>query len=294
MRKIGGEDFPSRRERAAGQAARFRGRETDLMKIYSYFPGCTLKDKARELERQACLCAEKLGFSLREIPNWQCCGAVYPMAEDEIAPKLSAVRALQYAREQGQDLVTVCAACHHVIKRVNDDMAVGGDVAMRANRYLGLQPPYQGQTRVLHYLEVLRDEVGFDTLRQKVVHPLSGRRVGAYYGCMLLRPSSVLRFDDPESPTILEDFLTALGAEPILYPMRNECCGGYRTVTDPQGAARAAARVTGNAAACGAQELMTACPLCRYNLEKSGTPEMKVTYFTELLAQALGVEEEPQ
>ena len=71
------------------------------MKIYSYFPGCTLKDKARELERQACLCAEKLGFSLREIPNWQCCGAVYPMAEDEIAPKLSAVRALQYAREQG-------------------------------------------------------------------------------------------------------------------------------------------------------------------------------------------------
>ena len=135
------------------------------MKQYSYFPGCTLKEKARELDLYARQCAEKLGFSLQELPQWQCCGAVYPMASDEIAPKLSAVRALEKARQQGQDLITVCAACHHVIKRVNDDMKQGGDIADRANRYLGFDTPYEGQTKVVHYLEVLRDEIGFDAIR---------------------------------------------------------------------------------------------------------------------------------
>lgn len=148
------------------------------MKQYSYFPGCTLKEKARELDLYARQCAEKLGFSLQELPQWQCCGAVYPMASDEIAPKLSAVRALEQARQQGQDLVTVCAACHHVIKRVNDDMKQGGDIAFRANRYLGFDMPYEGQTKVLHYLEVLRDEIGFDAIRARVEKPLTGKKSG--------------------------------------------------------------------------------------------------------------------
>ena len=90
---------------------------------YSYFPGCTLKNKAKDLDHYARECAKVLGFELEEIENWQCCGAVYPQASDEIATKLSSVRALADAKEKGQDLITVCSACHHVIKRVNDDMA---------------------------------------------------------------------------------------------------------------------------------------------------------------------------
>ena len=90
-----------------------------------------------------------------------------------------------------------------------------------------LEQPYEGETNVLHYLEVLRDRVGFDELKKKVVKPLTGRKIGAYYGCLLLRPSSVLAFDDPENPTIIEDFIRAIGAEPVIYGYRNECCGGY-------------------------------------------------------------------
>ena len=164
---------------------------------------------------------------MEEIEDWQCCGGVYPLGSDEIATKLSSVRALNDAKEKGQDLITVCSACHHVIKRVNDDMANVEDIQTKVNNYMALSEPYLGETKVLHYLEVLRDVVGFDKIKEKVVNPLKGRKIGAYYGCMLLRPSTTMQFDDPENPTIIEDFIKALGATPVVYPMRNECCGGY-------------------------------------------------------------------
>ena len=258
--------------------------------VYSYYPGCTLKNKAQDLDRYARMSAEALGFSLREIEEWQCCGAVYPLASDEIATKLSAVRALNDAKEKGQDLVTLCSACHHVIKRVNDDMQNVEDIRTRANNYLNLAEPYEGETKVLHYLEVLRDHIGFDTIREKVTHPLTGRKIGAYYGCMLLRPSDIMAFDDPENPTIIEDFIRALGAEPVVYPYRNECCGGYVSLKDKPLAGTMVDRVMESAADHGAEKLITACPLCLYNLRTSGSAKkLPVTYLTELLAEALGL-----
>ena len=94
---------------------------------YSYYPGCTLKTKAKDLDRYARVSAEALGVTLAEIEDWQCCGAVYPLALDEIATKLSAVRALDSAKKEGRDLITLCSACHHVIKRVNNDMLTNDD-----------------------------------------------------------------------------------------------------------------------------------------------------------------------
>ena len=194
---------------------------------YSYYPGCTLKNKAQDLDAYARASAVALGFELEEIENWQCCGGVYPLGSDEIASKLSSVRALNEAKEKGQSLVTLCSACHHVIKRVNDDMKNVDDIRTRANNYMQLEEPYAGETEVLHFLEVLRDKVGFDKLKEKVVNPLKDKKIGAYYGCLLLRPGKILGFDNPENPTIIEDFIRAIGATPVVYPYRNECCGGY-------------------------------------------------------------------
>lgn len=256
---------------------------------YSYFPGCTLQNKARDLDRYARVCAEALGFTLEELPQWQCCGGVYPLGLDEIASKLPSVRALNEAKERGQDLVAVCSACYHVLKRVNDDMANVSDIQTRANNYMQLPSPYTGETKVLHYLEVLRDVVGFDNLKAKVTNPLKGRKIGAYYGCLLLRPSKVMAFDDPENPTILEDFIRALGAEPVIYPYRNECCGGYISLKEKQLSENMCQRIAQSAAGFDAECLVTACPLCKYNLNQSG--RVPAVYFTELLAEALGVKE---
>jgi len=212
------------------------------------------------------------------------------MARDEIATKLSSIRALADARDLGTDLITLCSACHNVIKQVNNDMRTDADIALRANNYLKLETPYMGETNVLHFLEMLRDRVGFDTLKEKVKNPLTGRKIGAYYGCLLLRPSRVMAMDDAENPTIIEDFIRAIGATPVVYGMRNECCGGYVTLEDKAAAAKRSNAVLESAKAKGADTVVTACPLCLYNLKKNGGCEgVDVVYFTELLAEALGV-----
>lgn len=259
---------------------------------YSYFPGCTLRTKARDLDAYARVSARALGFELEEIDNWQCCGGVYPLGSDEIATKLSSVRALNQAKEKGQDLVTLCSACHHVIKRVNDDMKNVEDIRTRANNYMKLEEPYAGETEVLHFLEVLRDRVGFDELKKKVVNPLKGKKIGAYYGCLLLRPGKIMAFDNPENPTIIEDFIRAIGATPVVYPYRNECCGGYISLKEKDMSKNMCNNIMDSAAGFGAEMLITACPLCLYNLNKSGNGKLPVHYFTELLAEALGVKEE--
>lgn len=258
------------------------------MKV-SYFPGCTLKTKAKDLDEYARKSAEVLGITLEEIENWQCCGGVFTTSKDEIATKLSSVRALKAASDKDQPLVSVCSACHNVIKQTNAAMQNDADFAFKVNNYIA-PDKYEGQTKVYHYLELLRDVVGFDKLKEKVVKPLTGKKIAAYYGCLLLRPGKVMAMDDVENPTIMEDLIRALGAEPVIYAYRNECCGGYITLESKELAREKSRKVSQNAADKGAEVIVTACPLCRYNLIKNGT-DVPVVYFTELLAEALGVKE---
>lgn len=256
------------------------------MKV-SYFPGCTLKNKAKDLDFYAIKSAEVLGITLEEIENWQCCGGVFSSAKDEVATKLSSVRALKEAAKKDQPLVSVCSACHNVIKQTNYAMQNDKEFADKVNRYMA-EAVYNGETKVYHYLEMLRDIVGFEKIKEKVVKPLSKKKIGAYYGCLLLRPDKVMCMDDIENPKIIEDLIRAIGAEPVIYANRNECCGGYIAMESPELAKKKSNAVVENAKASGAEMLITACPLCRYNLLKNGA-DIPVVYFTELLAEALGI-----
>jgi heterodisulfide reductase subunit B len=159
---------------------------------------------------------------------------------------------------------------------------------LKANNYLALEEPYSGETEVIHYLEMLKNIVGFDKIKEKVVNPIN-KKIGAYYGCLLLRPSNVLAFDNPENPTIIEDFIKAIGGTPVVYPMRNECCGAYVSLKDKEVVKKTANRIVNNAKANGADMLITACPACWYNLNHNSDGSLPVKYLTELLAQALGL-----
>ena len=260
------------------------------MKV-SYFPGCTLKNKAKDLDLYTYRSAEALGVTLEEIENWQCCGGVFTTATNEVATKLSSVRALKEASDKAQPLVTVCSACHNVIKQTNHAMQTNSAFASKVNRYMAADGGYNGEAEVYHYLEMLRDIVGFDKVKEKVVNSLKGKKIAAYYGCLLLRPNKVMRMDDPENPTIIEDLIRAIGAEPVVYARRNECCGAYISVESPDAAKKNALAIIENAKSAGAEMIITACPLCKYNLEKCGA-DLPIVYFTELLADALGVKED--
>ena len=255
--------------------------------VFSYYPGCTLSTTAKKLDSYARLTANVLGFQLQEIEDWQCCGAVFPLGTDEIAPKLAVIRALKAAQDKGHPLVTLCAACFHVFKQVNYQARHDKDFCATIKNY-DSNLTYGGEVEVLHYMDVLKQYIGFDTIKEKVTNPLTGRKIGAYYGCMLLRPSHILEFDDPENPQIFEDFLKALGATPVPYPCRNECCGGYHSLQDKTKTAEMSGKVVYSATAKGATALITACPLCQYNIAQS-QQETPIYYFTEILAEALGI-----
>jgi len=257
---------------------------------YLYYPGCTLKTKAKLLDYYALRALEALFVDVTVFDEWQCCGAVYPAVADDIAGRLSAVRALETARRMGCELLTLCSACHHVLKRVNRDMAENADIATKVNNYSQFEAPYLGETKVVHFMELLRDVLGFERLSELVVNPLSGRSIGAYYGCLLLRPGGVMEFDDPENPSVMEDFLRAIGADVVTYSYRNECCGGYLALDDSELVRGLCASVLGSSREKGAEALVTACPLCSYNITKNSDDDSpRVFYFTELLAEALGV-----
>jgi len=232
--------------------------------------------------------ASALGIELEELPQWQCCGAVFPLCEDEIISLISPVRTL--AAANSETLVSVCAACHHVLKRAQDLMKRNQEIRRKVTDFLKVD--YAGEGRVLHLLELLRDDYGFDRLKDKIRQPLLGRKIACYYGCLLLRPPKVMQFDDPENPVVMEDLLLSLGAAPVITPYRVECCGSYLSVVEERVAIDTVSRIVSSAQAAKADGIVTVCPLCRHNLESCIGEKgfaLPVYYFSELLVEALGL-----
>ena len=264
----------------------------------AYYPGCTLKTRARNLEEPAVASMEALGLKLDELPRWNCCGAVYSLAEDDLIHHVAPVRNLIRVKKQGKtELVTLCAFCLNTLKRAN--LLMKTDVAKRdtINAFIDEGMDYGGDVKVVHLLEVLRDEIGWGALSEKVKLPLRGLKLAPYYGCTLLRPREIA-IDSPENPVILGEFLTALGAVPIDFPESTRCCGSYQVVSSPDDITEYTRPILSSAASHGAEALVLTCPLCDYNLgrgqkglaeKQAGFKEMPLFYFTQLLALALGL-----
>jgi heterodisulfide reductase subunit B2 len=265
------------------------------MTKYAYYPGCTLYTKARSLDLCARKAAEKVGFELAEMPSWNCCGAIYNATSDDLAAQVGSVRNLAKASQMGDKLVTLCAACHNVLKRVQNRLDQPGNEVESERLKTFVDEKFERPVRVLHYLEVLKQDIGFEVLKAKVVKPLAKLKVASYYGCLMVRPREVLEFDDPENPQVMDDLMRTLGAEPTRFDFKAECCGGYLVVNRRDVAASAAKRILDNAKAWGAEAIVTTCPLCQYNLDKLRVitdGSVPVFYFTQLLGIAVGLAQE--
>lgn len=255
-----------------------------------YFPGCTLSTKAAGYDRSGRAVAAALGMALAEIEGWQCCGATFPLATDNSLALIAPTRILAQAEKAGDAVATLCAICYHVLKRTQATLTRDPDMLERINWFT--ENPYHGQVRVVHLLEMLRDQLTWEGLRAQVKRPLAGLKVAPYYGCLLLRPAQEIQLDDPERPTILHDCMLALGAEVVDFPYAVECCGSYLAVEKAEVPGRLAQTITSSARANGADCLVTACPLCQFNLDypQRGTTSpapLPVLYFTQLMAVAL-------
>lgn len=266
------------------------------MKI-PYFPGCTLYKKAKGFDVSARASAKALGFELSELPQWNCCGATFPLANDNLLALVAPTRILVDAQREGKRLATLCSICYNVLKRTNK--LLQEDEEKREKIDLFIEEEYKGELQILHFLEILRDEVGFEKLRERVEKRLEGLKAAPYYGCLLLRPQEEMGLDDPDDPTILHDLLKNLGCEVVDFPFKTECCGSYLAVSSAEVAMELSYAILNSALREGAEVVVTSCPLCQFNLdyrqegmskEHSGFSPIPILYFTQLLGIALGLD----
>ncbi len=259
-----------------------------------YYPGCTLYTKAKPLNTSLLRSFDALGVELRELPHWYCCGTTFTLQRDNRMSLIAPMRILAKAQKENSKVLVPCSVCYNTLKRANFILKEDRDVLDIINEHL--EESYDGNEEVVHPLEFIRDNK--ELVKKHVKRELKGLKLGCYYGCLLLRPEQEVQFDDPESPTMIEDFVSLLGATPVDFPLKVECCGSYLVVNSPDAAIEASYKVIRNARGNGAEALVTSCPLCHYNLDalqkkmKQTHPEfveMPIFYFSQLLAIALGV-----
>ena len=264
-----------------------------------YYPGCTLKTSAKNLEKSAFAIAETLGHELEEMEDWTCCGVTASLTDDDLMHHLATLRNLIHVEDQGLDrIITLCDMCCNTLKQTNLRVNEKSDDLETLNLFMDKENDYKKTVKVLHFLEFLRDEVGFDVIKKMVKNPLKGMKIMPYYGCMLLRPREVA-IDDAEEPTIMRDLLTALGAEVVDNPFKIECCGSYHTIENKKIVSDRAYRITNYAIERGCDAIVLSCPLCKFNIDVRGKEaeklynnykQLPVYYYTQLIAVALGLD----
>ncbi|MGP8071578.1 MAG: CoB--CoM heterodisulfide reductase iron-sulfur subunit B family protein [Thermoplasmata archaeon] len=233
----------------------------------AYYPGCVAQGSGRELDMATRWVCRALGIELVDFPSFSCCGSGFMDEANEVLNVALNARNLAIAEKAGLDLLTVCSTCTGMLTLANLRL---GDPVVKARVAGALKPlgiEYRGSTQVKHLLRVLTEDVGLDAIRAKVVRPLGGLKVGAFYGCHLLRPADELHWESAEEPHAFEDLLTAIGATPVYYRGRVMCCGFPIQFVKPETGSRIAGRQIDDAKAHGADAMATPCPLCHTSLD---------------------------
>ena len=209
---------------------------------------------------------------MEEVPDWTCCGASFPLGDDNVMGLAGPANVLikskkECLKDDREDkVVTLCSVCFNVLKRTNYAFKKDNNKLDTINSML--ESDYKADTNVVHYLELLRDYAGYDTIKNNLKVSLKGLKVAPYYGCFLLRPHEEIGLDDPYAPTIFEDMLKSLGCEVVDFSHKIECCGSYSVMKDPDKATECSYNILDSVYAAKADIIATACPLCQYNLDE--------------------------
>jgi heterodisulfide reductase subunit B len=266
------------------------------MKQYAYFPGCSLEKIAQSYDQSSKESAKSLGVELKELEDWNCCGATTYFHVDQLLANTLVARNLAIAEKAGLDLVAPCSACFKNAYFTNKYMKEDRELAEHINYALEEDNlHFNGNIQVHHLIDVFVEEIGVEQIKEKVTKPLDGLKVAGYYGCQIVRPRK--NGENVEDPQFFEELISAMGAEPMTFPSRLRCCGGSLIMTSRTAALDMVHRILQDAVDSQADVIATACPLCQINLEcyqaqvneDFGTHySVPVLYFTQLLGLALG------
>jgi heterodisulfide reductase subunit B len=258
---------------------------------YAYYPGCTATSTSIEYDESVRETSRYLGIEFEEIPGWTCCGASSAhVINQELAIALPS-RNLALAKNMSLGIVAPCPACSLRLKNAEYELKKDSALKTRLEQDIGMSLDLSHKSK--HILEVLYQDVGVDAIKAKVQKPLEGLKVVTYYGCYLVRPPEITRFDDPENPTIMDKIMEALGAEVIDWSYKVDCCGGSLSIVTPEIVEKLSGKIVKAAFEAEADAIVTACGICQLNLDmrqpkNSGSHPMPVFYFSELSALAFG------
>lgn len=267
----------------------------------AYYPGCVAQESGKELDMATRWVCRHLGIELVDFPNFSCCGSGFIDEANSVLNVALNARNLAIAETAGLDLMTVCSTCQGMLTLANRRLEEAPVKAKVDSVLAPLGIAYRGTTKVTHMLGILTERIGADAVQRRVVRPLTGLKVGAFYGCHLLRPQAEMRSESAEEPHSFEDLISALGATPVMYRGRVMCCGFPVLFVKEPTANRIAARQIDDAKAHGADAMATPCPLCHISLdsfqnkaahEAGHALDMPVFHLPQLVGLALGASAE--
>lgn len=258
---------------------------------FSYYPGCSLHATASEYNDSVQSVFVALEVGLHELDDWNCCGASSAHSLNRALSLALPARNLAIAQAARRDVVMPCAACFNRHKTADYEMRTSEERRALVENVVAFE--FTGAVAVRPLLDVIGNTIGLERVKARVTQSLTGLKVVGYYGCLLVRPPEVTQFENPENPTLMNEILTALGAEARAWSYATDCCGGGLTLTKSDIAARLVDRLVERAREAGAEAIVTSCPLCQLNLEmrqNDGDQKMPIFYFTELVGLAFGLE----
>lgn len=269
------------------------------VRTMAYYPGCSLHSTARELDTSFKATAEALDLRLQEIPGWACCGNSAVHSTDRLLAAALPVNELAKVEQLMKlDSVAVpCAACFSRFMAGAHEMQ---DPRKAADIRAVVGHDYNGGVKIRNLVDVYHDEIGLESLREKVARPYSGLKVACYYGCLLSRPPKVTLAEDPEYPTHMDDVVAALGCSPVQWNFKTDCCGASLALCEQDVVIDLTRRIIKDAAACGAEAIVVACPLCQVNLDTrqdgivrryGDWRHMPIIYLSQLVGRAIGIDD---
>ncbi len=267
------------------------------MTTYAYFPGCSAHGTAKEYDQSTRSVCLRLGIELNEIPEWVCCGASPAHAVNPLLSLALVAKSLDLS--PSDQIVTGCAACFNRFKTALYTLQHDKPLWEQVKQIVQPTRLNGREFRVAHLLEAICDDFGLDNLKERVTKPLKGLKVACYYGCLLVRPPKVMVFDDPDNPTKMDELMKAVGAEPVEWEFKTECCGAFHAIPHPEIVLTLTSKILQAAKDAGADVISVACPMCQINLDlrqldlkKQGKSfDIPVLYFTQILGLALGIAE---
>lgn len=265
---------------------------------FGYFPGCSQTGSAKEYDISLRKVIEKLGTSFDEIKDWSCCGATSAHATNHKLSTALAMRNIMLAEQQGMEsIIAPCAACYN--RLIMSQYEIANHSGIRQETQELLSAIFLKDIKVFNVLELFL-KIGINKITENRKLELSDLKVACYYGCLLVRPASITKFDDAEQPTSMERIVEATGAKTIDWNYKIECCGAAHSIARRDIVVDLSKNIIDDARAHGANVMAVACPMCHTNLDMRqramrkkypGHEDFPVLYLTELIGLALGMDE---